>query len=380
MVVAHLEPDGRCSFEKCFEMARCRGRFTVHAYGNGTILGGPARTETTDTEDMVKIIGAIQNSPYHINSPEMACLLIPNIDTHHLWTQRATHLQPFLARPSHGANHLLFNWDDHAEKAFPQRARGLKAALLGPPKPNWMIVAQASAGGPHFRPHFDISMGLLPTQRFFDLVRQRRLPPIPMLPTARPLLLSFKGRPHTHYRRWLNAAVNHVAAALPGVRIIVDNSDARDPFCNAQCRASHSAAARRTDFIDLLLKSTFSLCPEGFGRTSYRVAESLRLGSVPVLVSGRGGSYFLPFEDLIPGRWAVFFNNHGDQEYPPLQLIVDTVRNLSVKEVIRMRRVGQIVYERFFSSTENQALGVLETMRRRVERFQRITETAAIAL
>lgn len=50
---------------------------------------------------------------------------------------------------------------------------------------------------------------------------------------------------------------------------------------------------------------------------------------------------------------------------PPLQLIVDTVRNLSVKEVIRMRRVGQIVYERFFSSTENQALGVLETMRRK---------------
>eukprot|EP00668_Euglena_longa_P032194 GGOE01041492.1.p1 GENE.GGOE01041492.1~~GGOE01041492.1.p1 ORF type:complete len:416 (+),score=46.34 GGOE01041492.1:25-1248(+) len=368
MIILRVHSSSVCSFGKCFKMARCDDKFTVHVYGNGSIIGNPVNKET---EDMVKILRAIRGSPYHVDDPSAACLLVPNVDTHHPWTRREVHLRPFLDPPSYGANHLLFNWDDHAELVFPPSPRGLRAALLGRPKPNWMLVAQASAGGPHYRPTFDVSMGLLPTQRFFTLVNQRRIPPGLQLPVVRPLLLSFKGRPHTHFRRWLNSPVNHAAASLPGVRIIIENSDARDPFCNAECRASHNAAAQRTDFIDLLLQSTFSLCPEGFGRTSYRVAESLRLGSIPVLVSGRGGSYFLPFEDLITDRWVVFFPTHGEAEYPTLQLIVDTIQNISVKEVLRLRRAGQEVYQRFFSSPENQALGVLEAVRSRVERSQR---------
>jgi hypothetical protein len=40
-----------------------------------------------------------------------------------------------------------------------------------------------------------------------------------------------------------------------------------------------------TDFCHLLSKSVFTLCPRGFGETSFRIQEALQAGSVPVYIS-----------------------------------------------------------------------------------------------
>ncbi len=39
------------------------------------------------------------------------------------------------------------------------------------------------------------------------------------------------------------------------------------------------------DYCDILAKSVFSLCPRGYGPTSFKLAESIQMGSIPVVIS-----------------------------------------------------------------------------------------------
>eukprot|EP00936_MAST-01D_sp_MAST-1D-sp1_P001544 g1544.t1 len=125
------------------------------------------------------------------------------------------------------------------------------------------------------------------------------------------------------------------------------------------------------DYLNLMLSSTFSLCPEGEGRASYRVAESLRLGAVPVIIAGRGGDYALPFRDLVPGQWAVFFRSEWNEHkmIPPLSEVIQTLQLIEKNATLLadLRQRGRKVYLRFFSSIESLALGVLDTMEHRVK-------------
>lgn len=54
-------------------------------------------------------------------------------------------------------------------------------------------------------------------------------------------------------------------------------------------------------FKNLILKSHFSLCPRGFGPTSFRLYESIKLGTVPVYISDY---HFLPFAEILD--WEKF--------------------------------------------------------------------------
>lgn len=49
-------------------------------------------------------------------------------------------------------------------------------------------------------------------------------------------------------------------------------------------------------YRDLISKSYFSLCPRGYGPTSFRLYESISLGTVPIYISD---NFFLPFKELI---------------------------------------------------------------------------------
>ena len=51
-------------------------------------------------------------------------------------------------------------------------------------------------------------------------------------------------------------------------------------------------------FKNLMEKSYFSLCPRGYGVTSYRLFESFQFSTVPVYISEEK-DYYLPFEDII---------------------------------------------------------------------------------
>lgn len=52
------------------------------------------------------------------------------------------------------------------------------------------------------------------------------------------------------------------------------------------------------DYVNILKHSTFTLCPRGFGPTSFRIQEALQYGSIPVYISDEFViPHNLPFED-----------------------------------------------------------------------------------
>lgn len=56
------------------------------------------------------------------------------------------------------------------------------------------------------------------------------------------------------------------------------------------------------DWQEMMEQSKFSLCPRGYGPTSFRIFESILLGSIPVYVWE--GEYLLPFSDMLD--WDTF--------------------------------------------------------------------------
>jgi hypothetical protein len=54
-------------------------------------------------------------------------------------------------------------------------------------------------------------------------------------------------------------------------------------------------------FVDITRRSIFSLCPRGYGRTSFRLYECLQLESIPVYIYD---DKWLPFENSID--WSKF--------------------------------------------------------------------------
>jgi len=51
------------------------------------------------------------------------------------------------------------------------------------------------------------------------------------------------------------------------------------------------------EFIDVTSRSVFTLCPRGYGRTSFRLYEAMNLGSIPVYIWD--DMEWLPYKDLI---------------------------------------------------------------------------------
>ena len=54
-------------------------------------------------------------------------------------------------------------------------------------------------------------------------------------------------------------------------------------------------------FTEMINQSHFSICPRGFGPTSFRLYESIQAGTIPIYISDE---YFLPFKEFLD--WQKF--------------------------------------------------------------------------
>jgi len=54
-----------------------------------------------------------------------------------------------------------------------------------------------------------------------------------------------------------------------------------------------------TLFLDHLKQSTFSLCPRGYGISSFRLYETLEVGSIPIYIVEDDLDHWLPFSDKV---------------------------------------------------------------------------------
>ena len=83
-------------------------------------------------------------------------------------------------------------------------------------------------------------------------------------------------------------------------------------------------------FTKLMLDSKFSLCPRGYGITSYRISESIRHGVVPVYISDK---FWQPYNDEI--NWDEFCVMC---RYPDdMNGIIDKLRSISDAQYNSMR-------------------------------------------
>jgi glycosyltransferase involved in cell wall biosynthesis len=108
------------------------------------------------------------------------------------------------------------------------------------------------------------------------------------------------------------------------------------------------------NFKEIMERSIFSLCPRGYGKTSFRINESLNLGSIPVYIYDEP---WVPFYNLID------FKEYGvlihENEIDNIEKIL---RSYSQDDINRMRYTGEKAYEEFYTyeSCFNKIIEILK--------------------
>jgi glucuronyl/N-acetylglucosaminyl transferase EXT1 len=146
-----------CRMETCFDFTKCyNGNFLVYVYPLEPLNSLGAAPPISSNYQ--KIISAIQESRYHTNDPEKACLFVLGIDTldrDSLSEDYVRNVPSRLQRLPYwngGRNHIIFNlysgtWPDYIENSL-----GFD--------PGQAILAKASMSVQTLRPNFDISIPL----------------------------------------------------------------------------------------------------------------------------------------------------------------------------------------------------------------------------
>jgi hypothetical protein len=127
------------------------------------------------------------------------------------------------------------------------------------------------------------------------------------------------------------------------VRIVLQNlySHMSDYYFSQQAWTPSVAGDRLNHFIDIASRSKFTLCPRGYGNTSFRMYEAMQLGSVPVYVSD---DHNLPWSDEL--NWNDFcvivnFNN--------LQNIDTILKSINEERYHKMLENISNIYENYFT-------------------------------
>jgi hypothetical protein len=321
-----------------------------------------------------------------------------------LWVEA---FNSYLASLAHwggtGRNHLLVHFDDAENVQW----------LVNAPFAMWAMASASASlvpceGCPQdgvllrtFRAGFDISVGLLasrvhhalaPGHSWHDtatvpktaqLERERgvhgslragelrALHAAPMLTAPRRLFASFKGRDSSPHRwQLLDLATSDVSIHMVPARPLAE-LDAAERFQQCGRRLKSPASCLGMDqthaytslgWLELLQNSTFSLCPEGGGKTSFRVAESLAMGAIPVIISD---GYVMPFVELWEqeGRtpWAFVI------AWKELSSFLEALRNTNASTIRAMQESGRQFYETFYTTQRTWAHGLLEVLSRRIQ-------------
>ena len=96
------------------------------------------------------------------------------------------------------------------------------------------------------------------------------------------------------------------------------------------------------NFKSIISTSYFSICPRGYGPTSFRLYESLALGSIPIYVSDE---FILPFNEIIDwNNMAVLIKPNEVKKIPKIiKSILDT------EKYNEMLNYGQHCFEKYFN-------------------------------
>ena len=98
-----------------------------------------------------------------------------------------------------------------------------------------------------------------------------------------------------------------------------------------------------TKFRKIISNSIFSLCPRGFGPTSFRLYESIQMGSIPIYISDE---FILPYSNIIDwDKLSLLINlNEIDSIPEKVDKIIQSNMHLEMYEY------GQYCYKEYFNN------------------------------
>jgi hypothetical protein len=347
-----------CTKDACIDRSRCALPFKLYQYTKEDVAGLPLAPCLDPTNMSHPSLAA------HVTTdPSRACAFWFGMGQA-LPCKRfrsAVHLLPHWR--GNGLNHVFV---DHSDSGVSAETRGYLGRA---------IVAQGHATLDRHARGVDIPLGLHP--KGSRGARDLTLYATP--PWARKYLLTFKGT-HSHVSR-VRAGLHHDASrrtllvTLPHPLQCAAHTRLDRPFAmrpTQRLRPLHAdCCARLKPFYDHysyadLMNASFALVAPGRQPASYRLAEVLGRGLLPVFFGFEDA--LLPYEELVD--WAALSLNvpvDVDFErvlYPLLDVIVaDRPRARA------MQAAAKAAYERYFSSADSLSgtCAVVETLRRRFE-------------
>lgn len=323
----------RCSMDACFNYTRCYGQqdLLIYAY---QVPSGP-----------VRYFSKLQGSKWHTRDPSKACLFLVFLDN-------AGPKLPFNTQQfSHwdgGLNHVLVTFADMwAQKGPPPDTIG-KAALMA------SQLHQTIS-----RPGFDVSISL-PGKRHFPHLQATK-------PFKRKYMLTFRGlrylavhmasegvfRSHATFRGMHNG--QDVIVATSCKHPVNEEHRQKDPTLWEHCEEDE-AQYKRYSFSDLM-NTTFGLVPAGISPNSYRLAEVLSAGAVPVLIAD---NYVKPFEGLLQWHRCIL-------QFPTTQMhrILGVVRSMPPSVVACRQQHCIRIYQTIFKNDDSLFAAAIASLQAR---------------
>ena len=93
-------------------------------------------------------------------------------------------------------------------------------------------------------------------------------------------------------------------------------------------------------FVDKMERSVFSLCPRGYGATSFRICESLQQGSIPVYIYDK---------DWTPWYDEFNFEDIGIKIHESqIEKIPNILESLDSEHIKILRENGNNIYNEYF--------------------------------
>ena len=317
----------QCTLESCFDLERCR----AHA---ADPPNAPLRlfidTPTPTSAEMRRLPSCMRQCLREslVESSTTACLVLPTVNINCEWDvcDPRTH-QMLRAMPSWnstGRNHLIWDYIDNPHIKY---------------RIDNAILMKTSIKLSEYRPGFDLPFPLLPNGEASHVTPAE----LAAARTRRTVLASFKG-------------VCQSTSNRPRLQRLHNGRDLI-MLCTTSGRA-----ATQWDYKTLMLTSVFSVAPAGNGLHSFRLAEAIFFGSIPVIVDDQ---ILLPFCQVLD--WRRFSVRIRSEQIPQLAQILKAIPPAKVAEM--QARLAEVKH-RYFLFPFNTAfslmrLRVREALRKR---------------
>lgn len=94
-------------------------------------------------------------------------------------------------------------------------------------------------------------------------------------------------------------------------------------------------------YLDIMRHSLFSLCPRGYGKTSFRIYEALMCGSIPVYIYD---DPWIPYSDRLN------FEEYGVLcHVSKIESLLDRLKSFSSEEIQQKRFIGKKIFDEYFT-------------------------------